>query len=394
MTELNIHDFTYPLPQDRIALHPLAERDQSKLLVYQKGEITHSAFSKLTDFLPAETCLYFNNTRVIPARIFFQKETGAVIEVFLLHPVSPSGLLVEVMSSHGWCSWECAIGNLKRWKDGTTLTQSFGNTELRAQLKDREQGIVEFSWSSSLTFAEVVTLAGRTPLPPYLNREPEANDRERYQTVYSRHDGAVAAPTAGLHFSDAMLERLKSRSITTDFLTLHVSAGTFQPIKVQDPLQHVMHQEQLVISRNNIKNLLDKSRFVIPVGTTSMRTLESVYWYGAKLLRDDQAEFTITQHDPYELDPAPALTDALGAILKRMDLTGTDHLTGETSIFIRPGYTFRACKGLITNFHQPASTLILLVAAFIGNDWKNVYEEALKNDYRFLSYGDSSLLLP
>jgi S-adenosylmethionine:tRNA ribosyltransferase-isomerase len=393
MAELKIQEFTYPLPQGRIALHPLAERDQSKLLVYNGGRITHSDFATLPEHLPAGTCLYFNNTRVIPARVYFQKDTGALIEVFLLHPISPSSLLIDVMSARGKCVWQCAIGNLKRWKSGTSLRQLFGTVELEASIIDRGKGVVEFRWTDQLTFAEVVTVAGETPLPPYLNRKPETEDRHRYQTVYSEHEGAVAAPTAGLHFSNNMFERLRMKGFSSDFLTLHVSAGTFQPIKTENALQHVMHQEQLVITRNNIAGLLDE-RFVIPVGTTSMRTLESIYWFGTKLLKDPNTRFVVTQHDPYDIAESPAREAALHAILKKMDALGVDSLTGETSIFIRPGYTFRMCHGLITNFHQPASTLILLVAAFIGKDWKGVYDEALSNDYRFLSYGDSSLLIP
>ena len=391
---MNLQDFTYTLPPERIALHPLSERDKSRLLVYKRGAITHSMFSTLPDRLPDNAFLFFNNTKVIPARLYFTKDTGATIEIFLLHPVTPSPLLVEVMNATSVCSWHCTIGNLKRWKADTALTQIVGDIALTARLLDREQGVVEFSWGKSASFAEVVRKAGETPLPPYLKRKPEASDADRYQTVYSALDGAVAAPTAGLHFTPSILERIRERNIPMDFLTLHVSAGTFQPIKEDDVTRHVMHQEQIVVTRANLENLLQDSKFVIPVGTTSMRTLESLYWYGAKLLQNNKAPFFITQHDPYTTNTPPNRDDALKAVLDRMKADGLQSLTGETSIFIRPGYTFRICQGLITNFHQPASTLILLVAAFIGDDWRKVYDEALKNDYRFLSYGDSSLLIP
>jgi S-adenosylmethionine:tRNA ribosyltransferase-isomerase len=264
---------------------------------------------------------------------------------------------------------------------------------LAARLQDREEGIVEFSWNSALTFADILQQSGYTPLPPYLKRNPEETDKERYQTIYSNREGAVAAPTAGLHFTTRVFETLQQKNITTDFLTLHVSAGTFQPIKVKNPLEHVMHQEQIVITRKNIENLL-KSKRVVAVGTTSLRTLESLYWYGVKLLENPEAPFLIEQQYPYTQKQLHAPSTALHAVLQYMDAHNKDTITGETSIYIVPGYTFRLCQSLITNFHQPASTLILLVAAFIGGDWKKVYAEALNNEYRFLSFGDSSLLIP
>jgi S-adenosylmethionine:tRNA ribosyltransferase-isomerase len=393
MKELNINDFTYELPSDRIALYPLEKRDQSKLLVYQHGKIAHERFHSLVDFLPGNALLFFNDTKVIPARLHFAKETGAVIEIFLLHPVSPSSLVAEAMLAQTQSSWKCTIGNLKRWKDDV-LVKELGNSTLEARLLNREEGIVEFRWTENISFAEIITRSGETPLPPYLKRKPESTDRDRYQTVYAHYEGAVAAPTAGLHFTGDILQALKQKGISTDYVTLHVSAGTFQPVKVQNAAEHTMHNEQVLVSRNNINNLL-QGKFIIPVGTTSMRTLESLYWYGVKLHNDPEAIFTIQQHDPYQPHTSlPSTQQALEAVAAYMDRNQLDILTGETSIYIMPGYTFRICKGLVTNFHQPGSTLILLVAAFVGDNWKTIYQQALANDYRFLSYGDSSLLLP
>lgn len=394
ITNLNTSDYTYELPQDKIAIYPLPQRDSSKLLVYSEKQIHHSHFVSLPDHLPEKSFLFFNNTKVIPARLHFRKESGAIIEVFLLHPVEPSVLMAETMAAQDQCSWQCTIGNLKKWPDGVVLEKKIDSITLRASLSDRKAGLVRFSWDTHESFAGIIRKSGETPLPPYIKRKAEETDSERYQTVYSRHDGAVAAPTAGLHFTPEVFRKLDERNTGRDFLTLHVSAGTFQPIKAQDPLDHVMHQEQIIISRHNIQNLLLPGILPIAVGTTSMRTLESLYWFGAKLLRDGGEPFAIGQQDAYTLPNPPDTADALKAVLEHMDENQTDTLVGETSIYIRPGYSFRICKGLITNFHQPASTLILLVAAFVGEDWKRIYQEALKNDYRFLSYGDSSLLLP
>lgn len=394
-TELNILDYTYPLPADRIALYPLQKRDESRLLVYQNGNIRHEHFNTLPTCLPANTLLYFNNTRVIPARLHFRKETGAEIEIFLLTPEPPHTLLTEAMQAHGNGQWKCTIGNLKKWNDGLTLEKQLDGLSLRATLINRTEGIVQLTWPPAYAFAEVVTRAGQTPLPPYLKRQAEESDRERYQTIYSHHEGAVAAPTAGLHFTETVFDALRNKGILTDFLTLHVSAGTFQPVKVQDAREHTMHTEQIIIRRENLTALLAADRFIVPVGTTSMRTLESLYWYGVKLINDASTPFFISQYDPYtQTSPLPTPQQALQAIAHHMDNNSLDLLAGETSIYIMPGYTFRICKGLITNFHQPASTLILLVAAFVGPDWKRIYNEALANNYRFLSYGDSSLLLP
>lgn len=389
---IDVNNFSYHLPPEKIAKYPLPERDQSKLLFYHKGKIEHHTFVDLPSLLPGQSTLFFNDTKVIPARLIFQKTSGAHIEIFLLSPIYPSTLLVETLQSTGTCKWKCTIGNLRRW-NLDALSKNIDGVTLTATLVDRQSGLVQFDWNGDSTFGEILQRIGNTPLPPYLNREPVALDEVRYQTVYSNREGAVAAPTAGLHFTPAVMEALEEKKFKLDFLSLHVSAGTFQPIKVKNALDHTMHQEQLVISRHNIETLMDAKK-IIAVGTTSLRTLESIYWYGVKLLRDSGDEFNIDQQYAYQQKEFPPAAEALEAIRKYMLSEKKETITGETSIYIVPGYPFRLCNGLITNFHQPSSTLILLVAALIGTDWKKVYDEALANNYRFLSYGDSSLLLP
>jgi S-adenosylmethionine:tRNA ribosyltransferase-isomerase len=392
---LTINDYTYDLPPDRIARYPLEKRDESRLLIYNKGEIRHAYFNTLSEFIPANSLLFFNNTKVIPARLRFTKDTGAVIELFLLTPVAPSPLMAEAMLARHTCSWKCTIGNSKRWSSDKTLLETVGETVLEASLVNREEGIVEFTWTGSQPFGELVNEIGNTPLPPYLKREAEAADKNRYQTIYSRHEGAVAAPTAGLHFTETIFDSLLAKGITKDFVTLHVSAGTFQPVKVENALEHRMHTEQLVITRQNIENLLRDDRVVVPVGTTSMRVLESIYWYGVKVLTNKDALFYISQTDPYQhTGDLPTANESIRAILNFMNEKKLDQLTGYSAIYIHPGYTFKVCDALITNFHQPGSTLILLVAAFAGDDWRKIYQQALDNNYRFLSYGDSSLIIP
>ncbi len=387
-------DYTYDLPPEKIAFYPLPSRDASKLLVYKDGKISHAGFLGLAEHLPAKSFLFFNDTKVIPARLHFQKPSGAVIEIFLLNPIEPSPLMAVAMSATGRCTWQCTIGNLKKWPAGVSLRTTHAGAELIAELRDRGAGTVDFRWESGESFAEIVHRLGETPLPPYIKRKTAEADTARYQTIYSHYDGAVAAPTAGLHFTEEVFSRLRKKDIAHDFLTLHVSAGTFQPIKVENPDEHHMHEEQVIVTRANVENLMVPGRFVIPIGTTSMRTLESLYWYGVKLLKDPHSEFRIGQRDPYTISNSPTAMEALEAVAGYMKTNGLEEIVGETSIFIRPGYAFKVCNGLITNFHQPGSTLILLVAAFVGSAWRNIYDEALRNGYRFLSYGDSSLLIP
>ena len=391
---INIRDYIYDLPGDRIATHPLENRDESKLLVYKAGEIDHTCFSALPDLLPPNSTLFFNDTKVIPARLFFQKETGAQIELFLLNPVEPNLLLQLAMQATSHSSWKCTIGNLKRWPEDIVLTKKVNGIELGARLKSREEGIIDFEWTpKDICFAEVVRAMGVTPLPPYIKREADEHDLVRYQTVYSHHDGAVAAPTAGLHFTEKVLSAIRQKGMDTDFLTLHVSAGTFQPVKVANATDHKMHSEQIIVSKENIQHLMmDKP--IVAVGTTSARTIESLYWYGVKLIQNPNEEFLINQFDAYELPSFYTKKEAIEAVYRKMKADHLEIISGKTSIYILPGYSFKVCNALITNFHQPGSTLMLLVAAFIGDDWKEVYRQALENDYRFLSFGDSSLLVP
>jgi S-adenosylmethionine:tRNA ribosyltransferase-isomerase len=381
---IDLKDYQYSLPEEKIAAFPLDDRASSKLLTFKKGSIGHRIFRDLPTELPPESLLVFNNTRVIPARLIFQKATGARIEVFLLEPAQPSNY-EQNMGAHGTCTWHCMIGNAKRWKSGEIVVPEIG---LKATRVDER---VTFNWSSEKSFSEILEQAGKIPLPPYIHREVQESDKERYQTVYSRHEGAVAAPTAGLHFTDELLAELRAKGFQEDFLTLHVSAGTFQPMKADTPEEHPMHRERIIITQGNIDALLS-SDSVIPVGTTSMRTLESLYWYGVKLL-NGETDFFIPKLYPYEATPV-SKEEALRAVKAHMTSLNVYTLIGHTEIFIFPGYRFRICNGLITNFHLPGSTLILLVAALIGDNWREVYKQALENDYRFLSYGDSSLLLP
>lgn len=387
---LDLGAYTYDLPEEKIAKHPLANRSASKLLHYRKGTIQHAQFDEIPKLLPENAHLVFNDTKVIPARIVFHKDTGARIEVFLLEPMAPSHIYETAMASHWTCSWHVMIGNAKKWKVNTTLQLDLGGVVLEAQRTG--EATVTFHWNEAFTFSEVLGKAGTIPLPPYLGREASEEDVPRYQTVYSRSEGAVAAPTAGLHFTDTVLDEIGKKAISTDYLTLHVSAGTFQPIKAKSVTDHPMHREQIVVTRVNIEHLL-KKELVIPVGTTSMRTLESIYWFGARLEDNPDSPFFVEKLDPYSLKQV-SRNVALENVLQYMDRHKTKTIIGHTEIFIIPGYTFQLCKGLVTNFHLPGSTLILLVAALIGNDWRMVYNTALENNYRFLSYGDSSLLIP
>ena len=394
----NLSLLVYDLPDERIAKHPLDQRDSSQLLVYRDGEIKDSTFSKIGSELPANTTLFFNNTKVIPARLFFHKDTGALIEIFLLKPLQPSEVISQVMEATDAVTWECMVGNFKKWKDGQTLKLSLNDgtvdITLTASIESRSEMRISFTWdNANYSFAEIVELAGKIPLPPYLNREAVDADKERYQTVYSEKEGAVAAPTAGLHFTDKVLEELANNGVKESFLTLHVSAGTFQPIKVKNPKDHPMHSEQMAVEKQAIEDVIN-SEFVIPVGTTSMRTLESLYWFGVRLLNGNES-FDIQKLEIYNnSEDLPARKESFQAILNWMNKGDMSQLIGKTEIFIMPGYQFRVCNGLITNFHQPGSTLLLLVSAFLKGNWKKVYNHALENNYRFLSYGDSSLLLP
>lgn len=395
---IRLSDYTYDLPDERIARYPVDPRDSSKLLVNDGGELRHHHFYQLAEQLPADSLLVFNDTKVIPARVYFQKPTGATIELLLLHPEAPTRIINDAMLVTGSCVWACMIGNKKRWKPTDILRQTIpllgSEVTLQARYVDYEQNFVELAWEGEYTFLDIVQALGEIPLPPYLRRDTEAEDSQTYQTVYARQEGAVAAPTAGLHFTEDVFAKLDEKGIQRSFLTLHVGAGTFQPIKAETVTEHHMHSEQVVYTRGLIEGLIQKVDHIVPVGTTSMRSLESLYWYGVKLSRQETTEFWIEKLYPYQFveSELPTAIEALRAILNFMEQEGLDQITGETEIFIFPGYGFRLCKGLITNYHQPGSTLILLVAAFVGEGWKAMYQEALTHGYRFLSYGDSSLL--
>lgn len=396
--EIRLSDYEYTLPEERIAKFPLEKRDESKLIHFNNNQISHHRFFELPNLVPSGTMMVFNNTKVIPARLIFQKESGAKIEVFLLKPLLPSTVINEVMLNTQSVVWETIIGNLKRWKEGEILKGTVfilgEECILSAELVDREKKSVKFNWTGEkIPFVSIVEASGEVPLPPYLNRKATAEDKPRYQTVYSQKEGAVAAPTAGLHFTEETLQKLSENDVKQAFLTLHVSAGTFQPIKNENVMDHDMHSEQMVIDLDTIQKLSEQDGKIIAVGTTSMRTLESLYWFGVKLLNETNTQFLIPKLYPYGFEhKLPSRKESLFAVRKFMEDNRLKEITGATEIFIMPGYDFKVCDGLITNFHQPASTLILLVAAYTKGQWRKIYEEAMQNDYRFLSYGDSNLL--
>ncbi|GAB3790578.1 S-adenosylmethionine:tRNA ribosyltransferase-isomerase [Spirosoma horti] len=401
LNELLLSQFQYDLPDDRIARFPLAQRDASKLLVYQRGQISHQQFSDLPALLPDNSFLVFNNTKVIPARLHFTKPTGAIIELFLLSPFPAEQPISLAMEATGAAVWQVMVGNRKRWRPNESLeallSTPLGNVTLTAIWHDHDQSAVQLSWQpAAFTFAQIVQYAGEIPLPPYLKRDAIDADRDTYQTIYSKQEGAVAAPTAGLHFTPAIFDAIRKRAIEYDYLTLHVGAGTFQPIKTEDVRQHHMHTEQVVYTEQTIRHLLDHEDTIIAVGTTSMRALESLYWMGTKLIRNESDPFRLDQQYAYQIPVSqqPSVADSMNAILTYLKKSKMESVVAQTGIYITPGYQVKLCRGIITNFHQPGSTLILLISTLIGEDWKRVYAEALENDYRFLSYGDSSLLLP
>jgi S-adenosylmethionine:tRNA ribosyltransferase-isomerase len=401
--KIRMADYSYELPAEKIAQHPLPKRDASKLLVYQNREIQEGRYSNLADFLPDTTLLLFNNTRVVPARLYMQTQQGQAIEVFCLEPGPGYADITAAMSQQGRVVWLCLLGGAKKWKEGTlSLAHTSGDaafsiTATRIEKRDTAF-LLELSWQpASASFAEMLSLAGELPLPPYLNRSTTAEDYERYQTIYAQHKGSVAAPTAGLHFTPELMDTLDKRLIAKSFITLHVGAGTFMPVKSETPEAHAMHREYLEVSidfLNQLRNHLPHP--IVPVGTTSMRTLESIYWMGKKLIEKPNClpgELQVNQWDPYEagennVPPSDAL-DALIHWMKQHQLT---QLMATTQLLIAPGYRFQFTSGLITNFHQPGSTLLLLVGALVGDDWKKIYDYALNHTFRFLSYGDGSLL--
>lgn len=401
--EIHISDYNYPLPDERIAKYPLKQRDHSKLLIYNKGEVGEDIFYRLPDHLPKGALMVFNNTRVIQARMHFRKSTGALIEIFLLEPAAPADY-EQMFQTRERCSWLCLVGNLKKWKGGA-LSRDItlnGRTVSVNATHYGEQGtshLIEFSWNGDVPFADIIDAMGELPIPPYLNRETEDSDKTTYQTVYSKIKGSVAAPTAGLHFTPEVLEAIDARGIDREEVTLHVGAGTFRPVKSADIGGHEMHTEYVAVRRETLQKLLDHDCQAIAVGTTSVRTLESLYYMGLKTLRQPDIadeDLHVNQWEPYET-PADCLAsteESLRSLLTWMDSHHRRVLHSSTQIIIAPGYDYHIVRMLITNFHQPQSTLLLLVSAFVKGDWHRIYDYALQHDFRFLSYGDSSLLIP
>lgn len=402
VTGISISDYAYDLPDEKIAKYPLAERDQSKLLVWKNGSIQDSQFGNLPDFLPSNSLLIFNNTKVIRARLHFQKETGAKIEIFCLDPIDPADYQIAFQSTQS-CVWKCMIGNQKKWK-GEPLRKIIRindtEIELSAEQTDPEnnKSLILFRWNNSnFEFARIIEHAGSLPIPPYLNRETEQSDLERYQTVYSKIKGSVAAPTAGLHFTEKVFNHLTEDGHEMAELTLHVGAGTFQPVKSETISGHEMHSEHLYISRDFLKKLIHHSGKKIAVGTTSVRTLESLYWLGLQAYKKPElsiSDLKVVQWEAYQEENCPiGANTAVNALIKLLERNQIDYLSASTQIIIAPGYQFRIVDGLITNFHQPQSTLLLLISAYLGEEWRTIYNHALTNNYRFLSYGDSNLYL-
>ena len=402
---IRISDYNYPLPDERIAKYPLESRDSSKLLVYRHGEVSDDVFRNLPGYLPQGALMVFNNTRVIQARLHFRKDTGALIEVFLLEPAVPADY-EQMFQTRCDCSWYCLVGNLKKWKTGAltrTMTVDGHDLAITATCHGVHgtSHLIRFEWNcADVSFAEILDAIGELPIPPYLNRETQESDKTTYQTVYSKIKGSVAAPTAGLHFTPEVLQALDAHGIDREELTLHVGAGTFKPVKSEEIEGHEMHTEYIAVRRETLQKLISHDACAIAVGTTSVRTLESLYYMGLKVLRNPAVtacDLHVSQWEPYDdmnHDVKATVQEALQALIDWMDSNHTDVLHSSTQIIIAPGYEYKIVKMLVTNFHQPQSTLLLLVSAFVHGDWHRIYDYALSHDFRFLSYGDSSLLIP
>ncbi len=398
---IRIADYSYNLPDLKIAKYPLQKRDESKLLLFENGNLSLSKFKNLSDHIPSDSLMVFNDTRVIHARLIFLKESGAAIEVFCLLPFYPNNYIDNFMQNNS-CSWLCMIGNAKRWKNeplSMNIVVNDNEIKLSAQKKEiTDDGtLVEFSWdNNSFTFSEILEVAGKLPIPPYLNRASEEADETTYQTVYSKAEGSVAAPTGGLHFTNEVIDSLRQKGISQTQVTLHVGAGTFKPVKSETMAEHHMHAEVISVKKQTIIDILNRKGMLIVVGTTSMRTVESLYYLGCKIIKNpsiSERELFVNQWEPYSDENENISPDnALKAIINYMENNLLETILASTQIIILPGYEFRYADALITNFHQPQSTLLLLVSAFVGDEWRNIYDFALNNEFRFLSYGDSSLL--
>ena len=396
--EIRIEDYNYPLPDERIAKYPLSQRDASKLLCYKDKEITENRFSDISQILPSDHLMVFNDTKVVPARLHFQRPTGAHIEIFCLEPIQPEEY-VSMFAVTDVCRWKCIVGNVKRWKDDILTLYNPSEDEhvtemgLKAKLIERqgETSIVEFSWDNAAPFSQVLEVCGNIPIPPYLNRDTEDIDLERYQTLYAKYRGSVAAPTAGLHFTEQVLDAIKARNIDIQTVCLHVGAGTFLPVKSSLVSEHNMHREPFVVTAEFLKKLRQKLGKVIAVGTTSVRTLESLYYIGVSCIEAGVLA-DVDQWAPYSRQYTHSAADAIDALISYMDANAMSSIQIGTRIIIVPGYDFKIVNVLVTNFHQPQSTLLLLISAFVKGDWHRIYDFALANDFRFLSYGDSSVL--
>ena len=396
--EIRIEDYNYTLPDEKIAKYPLSERDASKLLCYKNGTPSENRFSDIASFLPEGAMMVFNDTKVVPARLHFQRETGAHIEIFCLEPVQP-GEYVTMFEVTERCRWKCIVGNVKRWKSDTLYLYNpdsdpaVSAMNLRADLVERtgETSIVEFSWDNGAPFSRVLEICGSIPIPPYLNRDTEDVDLERYQTLYAKYRGSVAAPTAGLHFTEKVLGSIRERNIDIETICLHVGAGTFLPVKSSLVSEHTMHREPFVVTLQFLKKLLERKGRLVAVGTTSVRTLESLYYVGVRCLEKGFPE-DVCQWEPYQREYPWSFAEAVSALVSYMEERGLSSIQLGTSIIIVPGYEFKVVDILVTNFHQPQSTLLLLISAFVRGDWKNIYDYALEHGFRFLSYGDSSIL--
>lgn len=398
MIDIRIEDYNYNLQDNRIAKYPLPERDASKLLSYSDGNVTEYKFREISNLIPEGSLMIFNDTKVVPARLHFQRDSGAHIEIFCLEPVFPAEYST-MFTVTDKCRWRCIVGNIKRWKNdllhlyNPTNNPTLVSLDLRAELieRDGETSIIEFTWKGGEPFSKVLEISGSVPIPPYLNRDTEDLDLERYQTLYARYRGSVAAPTAGLHFTEYVLNDIRSKGVETDTVCLHVGAGTFLPVKSSQVADHKMHKEPFTVSKSLLQKLLNKNGKVVAVGTTSVRTLESLYYVGVKCIETGSPS-DVGQWEPYNREYSYSLAESLRAIIDYLDANDLNELQVATRIIIVPGYRFRIVDILVTNFHQPQSTLLLLISAFVSGDWKKIYNYALENEFRFLSYGDSSIL--
>lgn len=403
--EIEIKDYDYALPAERIASFPLPKRDESKLLVYRNEKIEENTFRNISQYIPEDSILVFNDSKVVKARILVENSAGQKIEIFCLEPILPSREFQMAFAAVKKCKWLCMVGNAKKWKEDTIIHNFVTKgkvVELRVRKSEPVNGVyeIEFEWNPfDMTFSEVLMRVGHIPLPPYIKRDDQKSDAERYQTVYANLEGSVAAPTAGLHFTEEVLEELKAKGVDEEFVTLHVGAGTFQPVKSEKIGEHNMHGEKFFVSKTLVEKILNRNdKKIIAAGTTTARTLESLYWLGLRLLENSSVKtdnLKVTQWEAYENNEAKkySASEAIQALADYMKFNEIDTLECETEIIISPGYKFRIIDGLITNFHQPKSTLLLLIAAFTNGKWKDIYDYAMKNDFRFLSYGDSSLIL-